>query len=240
MTHPLANKTALITGSSQRMGKAIAIELAQMGMEVIIHYRNSQEQARKTVAEIFALGGRCYSVQADIAHYDQVEKMLGQIQKRSGKIDILINNVGAFLMKNITELQPTEWDSILQSTLHCTYYMCHAIIPGMLSLDYARIINICDSGADYIKPWLEVTPYMIGKTGILTLTKSLATAYAHSNLTVNCLSPGILEDTYGERPPINNRYGKYQDINNGIQFLLQPQSSYITGSNLKISGGWSL
>ncbi len=237
----LTNKVALITGSAKRTGKTIALEIAKAGADVWIHYRSSKEEAEETLKQVKSLGATGDIIQGDISSALGATHIIEQI----GKIDVLVNNVGNFLVKDISEISPAEWDEQLLGTVSSTFYMCHAALPQMVKQKFGRIVNIGDAGAELIKAWKDTTPYMIGKTGVVILTKSLAMRYAAEGITINCVSPGMLDNSI-VKPPNGaedipaKRYGTPIDIANAVNFLLQPNSSYITGENIVVSGGWKL
>ena len=240
-----SGQSALITGSAKRTGRDIALELAKKDIEAIIHYRSSENEAEQTVEEIISFGGKAYCLQADLSDFSQASKLVREIQKRSKKLDILINNVGNYLVKPILDTTSEEWEYLIQSTATVTFNTCKAAIELMTNQKYGRIVNIGDAGADYIKDWPDTTPYMIGKTGVLILTKSLSKVCAKNGITVNMVSPGMLENTTfrpeeGETLIPNGKYGTSKDVTNAIMFLLKKESNHITGSNIKISGGWNI
>ena len=237
----LKGKVALVTGSAKRTGKYIALALAKQGADVVIHFNKSKKEAGNVVHEIRAMGRRSVAIKADLRNPKEAEILMDKITIIFGRVDILVNNVGNFLVKDITKLETDEWNHLIDTTLNSTFYCCKYALPYMAKQKYGRIINIADSGADYIKPWPRITPYMIGKTGILILTKTLAEAYAKHGITVNAISPGVMENAVVkpiERMPMG-RYANYEDITNAILFLLKNESNYVTGTNLKVSGGYN-
>lgn len=241
----LKGKTALVTGSAVRTGKAIAMALAEEGAEVIIHYNQSKEEALETVKAIKQNDGKAYALKADLQKYPQVEKLIHHIIERSSKIDILVNNVGNFISKKIDKIAPEEWNYLINTTVNTTFYMCKAALPQMQKQKFGRIVNMAESGADMIRACSDCVPYMIGKTGVLILSKSLAKHYARDNITVNCVSPGLLDNSVvkpkaGENSIPKGMFAQYEDITNAILFFLKEESSYVTGANIKVSGGWNV
>ncbi|MFQ5637390.1 MAG: SDR family oxidoreductase [bacterium] len=234
-------KVALVTGSAKRTGKAIAQELARCGAEVIVHYNKSEEEALQVSKQLTQMGGQSYPLRADLSQPSQIEEMCLRAVERSGRIDILVNNVGTYLVKDIEKVTPGEWEHQMNTTVNATFYMCRAVLPLMVEQKFGRIINLADSCADIITAWPKWTPYMVGKTGVLILSKSLAVKYAKHNITVNCVSPGIIDNSIW-KPELEDipagRFAQYSDITNAILFLVKEKSSYITGANLKVTGGW--
>jgi len=238
----LNGKIALVTGSSKRTGKAIAIALAKNGADVAVHYNKSKKEAESVKKEIEKLGKRSITIKADLSNPKEVEQMFKEIVKKFKKIDILVNNVGNFNSKNIDEYTTKEWNYLIDTTLNSTYYCCKFALPYMRKQRFGRIINIADSSADRIQAFPKATPYMIGKTGVMTLTKTLAVTEAKHNINVNAISPGVMENSVvkpdDEIP--KKRFATYDDIINAVLFLLNKKSDYITGNNIKVSGGWRL
>ena len=238
----LDGKIALVTGSSKRLGKELALALARNGADVIVHYNKSKKEAESVKKEIESFGRCSIAVKADLRNAKEVEAMLRKIIAKFKKLDILINNVGNFIFKNIDDYSPQEWGFLLDTTLNTTYYCCKYALPYMRKRKFGRIINIADSLADRIQASPKLTPYIIGKTGVLILTQTLAVTEAKHNINVNAVSPGVMENSIVK--PLDKvpkgRYGAYWDVINAVLFLLDEKSDYITGANIKVSGGWRL
>lgn len=241
MSAGLQGRRALVTGAARRTGRALALALAEAGADVAVHYRTSEEEARAVVAEIEAMGRRAVAVRADLAHAEQAERAVEEARSVLGPIDTLVNNVGAIVWKNLDEITPADWQTSLDGTLTATYHACRAALPGMRTAGFGRIVNILDADADALAPAILATPYKIGKTGTLVLTKSLAKNEGGHGITVNAISPGVLEDSEKkvplERIPAG-RPGTYADLANALLFLVGDDASYLNGTNLKVSGGY--
>ena len=241
MSAGLQGRRALVTGAARRTGRALALALAEAGADVAVHYRTSEDEARAVVAEIEAMGRRAVAVCADLAHAGQAERAVEEARSVLGPIDTLVNNVGAIVWKNLDEITPADWQTSLDGTLTATYHACRAALPGMRTAGFGRIVNILDADADALAPAILATPYKIGKTGTLVLTKSLAKNEGGHGITVNAISPGVLEDSEKkvplERIPAG-RPGTYADLANALLFLVGDDASYLNGTNLKVSGGY--
>lgn len=238
---PLDGRRALVTGAARRTGRALALALGRAGADVAVHYRSSREEALAVVAEIQALGRRAVAVQADLADAEHAERAAGEAAAALGGIDILVNNVGSIVWKTMDDLSPEDWKTSLDGTVTATWHACRAVTPGMREGGFGRIVNILDADADALAPVVFATPYKIGKTGALVLTKSLAKNEGPYGITVNAISPGVLEDSEKavplERIPAG-RPGTYADLEGALLFLVSDSAGYLTGTNLKVSGGY--
>ena len=235
-------KTALITGSAKGIGRAIAMALAEQGFNIAIHYNTSKKEAEEAVRLIKKTGTNALSVQGDVTKFDVSEKIIGQVKKQFGTIDILINNVGVFHMKPVMEHSFLEWSDIIGTNYNAVAYMCKFVCVGMMERRYGRIINMGVAGCDGIRGYKMTGPYTSAKTATLVLTKTLAKELAPYNITVNMISPGIVENSPGVDPEAipAGRVACYEDIINAVDFLISDKSDYVTGTNINISGGWNL
>lgn len=243
MSKFLANQVALVTGGGRRTGRDIAIALAQAGAQVHITYRSDREAAEATAAELAALQSGSRAWQCDGTDEKAVEQTVKQLQTGAGAIDVLVNAVGRFLAKPLDEVTPDEWRATLDGTVTTTFLMGQAILPIMRSQNYGRVVNIADAGADLPGPWRTVAPYMVGKAGILMLTKSWAQHYGPYGITVNAVSPGILENSI-TKPSIEvipvRRFTPTAAIARAVLQFADPAAKDVTGANLKVGGGWHM
>jgi len=239
----LEGRVALVTGSARRTGRGLALALAEAGADVAIHYRKSKDEAFGVADEIRGLGRRSTAVQADLADASATAGAVEQVVGELGGLDILVNNVGAIVWKKLDEISADEWRQSIDSTINATYHASIAALPHMRDKAFGRIINILDTDADRIRPTLLATPYKIGKTGSLILTQSLAAQEAAHGITVNAVSPGTLENSE-VKPPLEHipagRFGTIEDLAAAVLFLASDTASYVTGSNIKVSGGYQI
>lgn len=212
------------------------------GHAVTLHYRSSRTEAESAVASIREEGGRAYAVQADVTVPADVRAMADRVRAEMGGLDVLVNNVGQFIVKDLDDLTTEEWDTQIASTVSATYYVSKAMLP-MLREGGGRIINVSDSGADRIVARPRALPYYVGKTGILIVTRTMAVTEARYGITVNAILPGALENSdplpdVARMPAM--RHGRFEDVEAAIRFLLDERSSYISGSFIQVGGGWNL
>lgn len=233
-------RVALVTGAARRMGRAIALALAEQGADVVVHFRSSRKDAERTADDVRALGARCLTASADLAQPDEVDSLFEKVHDEFGRLDILVNNASHLVFKPVEKLSFDEWSAGLEP-LTATF-LCSQRALGVMPSG-GRIINIGDSSAERVRAAPLDTPYRIGKTGIAILTKSFAEQAAPRGITVNMISPGTLEDSQ-TKPDLADmpagRYATYADITHALRCLLDPGSGYICGANIKVTGGWDL
>lgn len=239
----LTGRVALVTGSAKRLGRTLAEELARLGAKVAVHYRSSAEEAEAVVAGIRAAGGEAEAFKADVTQASECEALVQAVVARFGALHVVINNVGDYMEKNILEVSLDDWHSMIDSNLNSTFYMCHYALPHLRRQDYGRIINIGFASSGQVRSSVNSTAYTVAKTGVQVLTKSLATALAAEPVTVNVVSPGVLENSV-THPPLKTvprgRWGQPEEMMAAIAYFLSPQADYVTGQHIEVAGGWFL
>ena len=235
-------KTALVTGAAKGIGRAIAIRLAQEGYNVALHYNTSRAEALSTCAELVALGVCAIALQADLRDSSQALELVQLASRELGGLGVLVNNVGNYLKKPLDALTLEDWHEMLNSNLNNTFYTCHAALPIMREQQYGRIINLGFAGTQHLQARPTVLPYVIAKTGVILLTKAIAQAEAVNGITANVVSPGVIENSVSKPLELipTGRLGKLFELSEAVWFLLQPNSSYITGQVLEVAGGFGL
>ncbi|WP_187345673.1 SDR family oxidoreductase [Sorangium cellulosum] len=242
----LAGRVALVTGSSRGIGKAIALRLAEQGADVAVNYHSNRGAAEQTAAEIRALGRRTMVVQADVTRPDAAAELFSGVEAQLGPVDILVNNVGDFFFKPLAAMTDDEWRNVMDSNLSSVHYLCRAAVARMRQRKSGRIINIGLSPTYAIRGAPNVAAYSIAKTGVLILTRSLATEEAPHGILVNCVSPGLIDNGYlppaqkewMERRVPMGRLGRASEVADAVAFLASDRASYVSGANIAVAGGW--
>ena len=233
-------KTALITGSAKGIGRGIALELAKSGYDLAIHYRSSQREAEQLQLEIQELGVKAIVLKADVTNATEAEKLIQDAARDLGGLGVLVNNVGDYIRKPLSDLEIEDWQTMMDTNLNATFYTCRAAIPIMRSQKFGRIINTGFAGAQNLVARAGITPYVIAKTGVLLLTKAIAKTEAEHGITANVVAPGVIENSVSqplEQIPMQ-RLGTILEVASAVKYFLE--NPYITGQTLEVSGGWNL
>ncbi|ARU62407.1 beta-ketoacyl-ACP reductase [Tumebacillus avium] len=242
----LSGKTALVTGGSRGIGRAICLELAKQGAKVVVNYAGSEGAAQETVAAIKSIGGEAIAVQGDVASYEDAEKMVAATLETFGRIDILVNNAGITRDNLLMRMKEEDWDAVINTNLKGVFNCTKAASRPMMKQRVGRIINITSVVGQIGNP--GQANYVSAKAGVIGLTKSNAKELASRNITVNAIAPGYIEtemtDKLGEdiksklfeAIPLG-RMGKPEDIANLVSFLASDNASYITGQIMNVDGG---
>ena len=248
MSGKLKGRTALITGASKGLGKAMAVALAQEGASVALVAR-SLEQLEEVASEVRNNGGEARVFQADVSSEEQVLKLEKDVTQACGRVQILINNAGINIRKPVTEFTLEEWNRVLDTNLTSVFLMCRAFVPHMKGNGYGRIINVTSTMSHISLPGRGA--YSASKAGLLGLTRALALELAPDGVTVNGISPGpvateinmpILQDPEASRQftariPVG-RWGEVEEVAHLALYLCSEESGFVTGTDILIDGGW--
>ncbi len=246
---PLAGKLALITGSSQGIGRATAIRLAQSGADIVINYRSNANAAAEVKAHIEDMGRRCIAIQADVSQEEDVSRLFAGATEALGPIAILVNNAGTTRDKLIIQMSLADFEHVLNTNLRSTFLCTKAALRGMIRARWGRIVNI-SSPAGLLGNAGQAN-YSASKAAIVAFTISTAREIASRNITANAIAPGFIPTeltsilTEEQRKflldvtPLG-RFGTPEEIAAAINFLCSPEASYITGQILGVDGGMTM
>lgn len=234
-------KWTLVTGGSRRLGADICQELAVQGYSVLIHYRNSKDEAEDVALRCRKMGVKAEMIYGDFSNAESTQVFAKECLMKYPDIKNLVNNVGNYLVKSAALTTPEEWNALVQTNLNTPFALCHAMIPS-IKAHRGHIINIGVVGANNIHADIKRTAYLMTKMSLCMLTKSLARELAPFGVRVNMVSPGYLEyavDLDGAKLPME-RAASSKDVLNAISFLMNENNSYITGQNIEVGGGVGL
>ena len=242
----LAGKVALITGASRGIGRAIALELASSGADVIVNYGGNTEAANEVVTKIQTMGRRAIAVKANVAVGSEVEEMVAFILQQFDKIDILVNNAGITRDNLLMRMKEEEFDEVINTNLKGVFHCIKAVTRPMMKQRSGRIINI--SSVVGVLGNAGQANYVAAKAGVIGLTKSVARELASRNITVNCVAPGFIEtdmtaklndemkQSLLKQIPLGS-LGQPEQIAKAVRFLATDEASYMTGQTLHVDGG---
>ncbi|HEY1496659.1 MAG TPA: SDR family oxidoreductase [Candidatus Solibacter sp.] len=232
-------KIILVTGAAKRIGRGIALRLAQEGARVAIHYDRSEAEARRTAEEC----GGAELFRANLESVPQIQQMFADVEQRLGRLDGLVNNAARFTRFDALAITEKDWDFIHSVNLKAVFFCCQQAARIMKRQGEGRIVNISSLGG--IRPWAEHAHYCASKAGVIMLTRALSKAFA-PEITVNSVAPGVIPfddiDERGKRMIENTpagRGGTPAEIADAVVFFLK-SSNFLTGQILAIDGGLSL
>jgi len=243
----MSNKTALITGAGQGMGKAVAQTLASEGINIAINDINP-DAAQQTADALCDKGFNAIAIPADITDKNAIQSMVQQTLDHFGALHMLINNAGILYPTEVIDIPEDEWDRVIEVNLKGTFLCSQAVLPAMQEAHWGRIVNFSSTAGKNIST-VGGAHYTAAKAGILGFTRHLAKEVAQHNITVNAVCPGLIDtdmvrDTidpkrqqaYANSFPIS-RLGTPEEVADLVAFLCSDKASYITGASLDINGG---
>jgi 3-oxoacyl-[acyl-carrier protein] reductase len=249
----LQGKTALITGASRNIGKAIALAFAREGADLVLNTRVNQEELDAVAAECQELGVRTLPVLADVSNPDQASRLVEQSLSQFGKLDVLVSNAAIRPHRSITEVTLEEWHQVMAVNLHAPFYLCKAVVPSMMQQRTGSIITL--GGMSSVSGRPNTVAVTAAKTGQLGLVRALAAELGPYGIRVNMVVPGSMDterrypEWYPEyhQTPVSaperlhriplRRQGKPEELAAACVFLASDESSYITGDRILCMGG---
>lgn len=242
----LTGKCAVVTGASRGIGRAIAIELANQGANVVVNFSGNAQKAEQVVEEIKANGGEAIAVQANVAHTESVQQLMKTAIDTFGSLDILVNNAGITRDNLIMRMKDDEWDDVINTNLKGVFLCTKAVTRQMMKQRAGRIINI--SSIVGVAGNAGQANYVAAKAGVIGLTKTTAQELASRNILVNAIAPGFITTEMTEGLPEElkeamlkqiplAKLGQPEDIAKAVAFFASDNSKYITGQTLHIDGG---
>lgn len=242
-------KAAIVTGASRGIGRAAAVRLAKMGMDIVFTYNSGSEAAEETKALCEAEGVKVLALQADVSRSENCEKLVEKTLEFCGRIDVLVNNAGITKDGLIIRMTDEQFDQVIDTNLKGAFYMMRAVSRQMMKQRSGRIINI--SSVVGVMGNAGQVNYAASKAGVIGMTKSLARELASRKITVNAIAPGMIEtdmttvmsdkakEAMKAAIPVGEM-GKPEDIAGAIAFLAGEESRYITGQVICVDGGMAI
>jgi 3-oxoacyl-[acyl-carrier protein] reductase len=239
----LSGRVALVTGAGRNIGRAIALALAEGGAAVIVNARNNRAEAEAVAREIEAKGGRAAAALADVADAGAVQRMVGAAVERFGRLDILVNNAALRRETPLERMEFAEWREVLGAVLDGAFHCAKACLSHLRRSGAGAVVNIAGLSAHTgAKDRLHV---VTAKSGLVGFTRALAKDLAGDNVTVNCVSPGLIETPragaepqhHATHPTLSGRRGAPAEVAAAVRFLCGPSARYITGQTIHVNGG---
>lgn len=238
----LSGKRALITGAGKRVGKAIALHLAKLGADLVVHYHTSSREADEAAAEVLASGRKVDTIKGNLDKPEDIQAMARELDRHRMNIDILVNSAAVYYTTPLAEVSPGTWDNIMNINLRAPFLMCQAFGLRMKQRGHGCIVNIADCNVR--RPYRDFTPYLTSKAGLVMLTESLALELA-PEVRVNAVAPGTVlppedaDDEFREqavrRSPLKVE-GSPEDVAKMVGYLAA-HGGFITGTTITVDGG---
>jgi 3-oxoacyl-[acyl-carrier protein] reductase len=236
----LIGKTALVTGSSRGIGKAIALALAEAGADVAVNYSAHEQEAQDVCGRIKALGRRCIAVRADVSSAADVSRLSETVRRELGAVTILVNNAGIARTHTLNDITEQDWDSLMNVNLKAAFLVTQAVVSGMRTARWGRIINISSAAAQM--GGVVGPHYAASKAGLIGLTHYYASQLAKEGITANTIAPGpVRSDMSANLPQLNvsmvpvGRFGEPEEI--AAVAVLLASNGFITGQTVNVNGG---
>ena len=235
----LSEKTALVTGASRGIGKAIALSLGEMGMNVAVNYNTSEHPAEEVAAQIRKSGTKSVALQADVSNPDEVTRLVEETVDLLGDVSILINNAAIGKVRSFEDITEKDWDETINANLKSVFLVTQAVIPIMLKNKWGRIINLSSVAA--FTGGLVGPHYTASKAGINGLTRYYAARLVKSGITVNAIAPALIETDMVKNANLDpgilpiGRFGKLEEVSSVVELLVK--NGFMTGQVINPNGG---
>jgi pteridine reductase len=242
MSGKLGGKVALVTGAGKRLGRAVALRLAEEGADLAVHYGTSAKDAADVVGRIEELGQKAVAIQADLKSVDQIRRLLLEVGNELGRLDLLVNSAANFLPGSVISTTEEIWDASLDTNVKAPFFVAQAAAP-MLRRSKGAIVNFADTGG--VLGWPGYISHSVSKAGVINLTRSLAKAMA-PEVRVNAIAPGTItmpgdppewEQEFVKLAPLK-KTGRPVDIADAVVYLATAE--FLTGHTLVLDGGRTL
>lgn len=241
-------RAVLITGGAKGIGRGIALDRAAEGWDMALCYRTSGDAAEQTKRDVEARGAGCLVSQTDVSDPAAVEALVAEVVDRFGRLDAIVNGAGPYHRAKLLDETPESWRSMFANNLDSVFYTARFGAPHMIERGWGRIVSFSMANADHVKANTAVTAHFIAKMGVQALTRALAKELAIHGVTANTLSPGFLDSGSAPEEELAKmtkripakRVGTVEDAVAAARYLMSDEASYVTGTNLVISGGWGL
>jgi acetoacetyl-CoA reductase/3-oxoacyl-[acyl-carrier protein] reductase len=241
----LNGKTALVTGASRGIGRAIALELAREGAKVAVNYQSNDEKAKEVAYDIGKFGGSCVLAKANVGDPKEARALVKKIAEQFGHLDILVNNAGITRDKMLAKMTDEDWQEVIQTNLGSCFFCTSAAIPIMTAQSYGRIVNVSSMNGQVGA--VGQANYSASKGGIIAFTRTAALELAKSGITVNSVSPGYTETDMFEKVPGDlqakikakiplARFAQPEEIAKAVVYLVA-DGDYVTGQTISVNGG---
>jgi len=235
----LSGRTALVTGSATGVGREFLLAIAACGADVAVQYRTSPDAAAEVADRAREHGVAAAAVEADVTDPEDVDEMFESVEATLDTVDVLVNNVGAFAPRHWEDIDFETWQTVLETNLNGTYLCAKRALPAMRDEEWGRIVNVGYASGERALVSPKNFPYFVAKTGVLMFTRMLAADTSESGITVNAVSPYVVEnsDEFPDDLP-RGRPASFEDMVQPLLFFLDEDSDYISGANVEVSGGW--
>jgi len=236
----LTGRVALVTGAGRGIGRAIALALAAEGADVVVNYRERAADALEAVEEIRGTGRRAIAVQADVSRAEEVRRMVDEIDRHLGQVDVLVNNAGIARVQRAEEISEQDWDEVLTVNLKSCFLVSQAVLPGMRARRWGRLIFLSSVAAQL--GGVVGPHYAASKAGIVGLSHGYATQLAKEGITSNAIAPALIETEMvtlnlaarPDRVPIG-RFGRVGET--AAVAVMLARNAFITGQTINVNGG---